>query len=104
MSIRNRVNKLEEKSDTKFKVVITKGEFFDRKGNLISFEDGYPKNLLEDVHRAIVGVSDSDETEVLERKESETGAEFMRRFDKAGTRIGKSLGAAVTLSWDVKWL
>ncbi len=104
MSIKNRVSKLEEKSDNKFKVDIVKGEFFDKCGEPISTDGEYPRNLAERVHSAIVGVSDSEETVTLEREESETGAEFMRRFDQAGNLLGKGAGATVTLRWDVKWI
>ncbi|MEX0329272.1 MAG: hypothetical protein AB3N07_11165 [Ruegeria sp.] len=104
MSIKTRVNKLEEKSDSTFRVAIVKGEFFDKRGEPISTDGEYPKNLEERVHKAIVGVSDSEETVTLEREESETGADFMRRFDQAGNRLGKSAGATVTLRWDVKWI
>ena len=104
MSIKNRVNKLAEKSDNKFKVAIVKGEFFDKLGEPISTDGVYPQNLEERVQRAIVGVSDFEETVTLEREESETGAEFMRRFDQAGNLLGKGAGAIVTLRWDVKWI
>lgn len=104
MSVKNRVIKLEEKSDNKFKVAIVKGEFFDKHGEPISKDGEYPQNLQERVHSAIVGVSDSDETVTLELEEGETGAEFMRRFDQVGNRLGQSAGATVTLRWDVKWI
>ncbi len=103
MSIKNRVSKLEERSNNEFNFVITKGEFYDRSGNPISTENGRPPNLEEDVHRAIVSVSKSDETVTLRREEGETGAEFMRRFDRTGFQIGKRAGANVTLFWDAKW-
>lgn len=104
MSIRNRINKLEKKTDNEFKVAITKGEFFDKQGSPISTENGRPPNLTDDVHRAIVSVFESEEVVGLERREGESGAEFMRRFDQTGIEMGKRVGAAVTLRWDAKWL
>jgi hypothetical protein len=104
MSMRKRIKKLETASENEFKVVVTEGQFFDKNGAPISTEGAYPRNLVENVHRAIVSVSGSEEAETLERKDGETGAEFMRRFEQMGIQIGKKVGATVTLRWDVKWI
>ncbi|NOC84586.1 MULTISPECIES: hypothetical protein [Ruegeria] len=103
MSVRSRVEKLEKDAGNQFKVVVTQGEFFDKHGNPISTENGWPPNLKEDVHRAIVSVSDSEETVTLQRRQDESGAEFMRRFDQTGIEIGKKVGTTVCLPWDAKW-
>jgi hypothetical protein len=104
MSVRSRVEKLEKAAGNQFKVVITQGEFYDKHGSPISTQNGSPPSLREDVHHAIVSVSDSEETVTLEKRQDESGAEFMRRFDQTGIEIGKKVGATVSLPWDAKWI
>ncbi|CUH45424.1 hypothetical protein [Ruegeria atlantica] len=104
MSVRKRVEKLEQKAGQEFVVVVTLGEFYDKSGNVIPTDNGPPKNFEKLADSVVVSVSGSEASKKLKRREGETHPDFMRRFDKAGIEIGESVGATVTLNWYVNWI
>lgn len=84
MSVKNRVQRLEQKTGGGFIVAITLGRFFDAQGNLIPTENGPPPNFEQVARSVDVSVSISDVTERLERRDDESHDEFMQRFHETG--------------------